>query len=1357
MFSKSSKSLHQFSGIALALLFLGSFCCGAAEAQTTPIVTASFAQGLNHPSGWGAIQQTAVDSFGDWLIADWANGALYEFPAGGGAEITLLPAGSFGGYANPGVLIDPGNNLYLEANYNNCLMEFPYDPATHNWDGLSAVTAANPTTGICPNTVEGTSPNIFAHYNISGANYPGYFQPVGVAIGNNDNMIIGSENSGNFIFSLAVNGAWSNPTVGAVTLLVDPMEKRAISVAQDKFGNVYFIEDSGGLPGVYEIPAGETGLTSDSGLTRVDPNLPSVSGIITDPNGNLYVSDSTDGVFMIPNPSGTPETNSAVLLTPVPAQGEVAIDWTRHILYVPTTQTQSNGQADVAEVTFNSVEFGSTTPGTATAAQTVLFGFSGSATPASIVVAEAGNSNPDFAVATGGSCAAGTAYSAQSSCTVNVTFNPHSAGSVAAELQMLDASGNVLASIALHGTGIDAAVQVLPGAQSAIGAGLKTPSQIAVDAAGNVYVADPGLGTVTMYPQGSGAVASTTTIGTGLTQPTGVAVDGAGDVFIADSGDGTVYEVPEGSKGLNAAGQLALKTGLGTNLKLAVDGSGHLYVSDPDNSRVVELWDFGASVGLLATAEKDLIVGPNQPTALAVDQSGNLYAAGETNLLEWPAQMPAGQNNWTVFAGITLSNATGLAVDPSGAVYVTETGGTMRIPNIGGTLEPADATTVAAQVTAPTSVALDAQGNLYVADATALNVNLTGASASYNFGTLATTTSTSTQIFTIQNIGNAQLTVTGFSSTPDYSATANTCTGTAVAAGANCTATVTFNPGPGDTGTLTGQVLVQGNVANSPVGVIGTGVGAPLAQSTSSMASAGTPTVNGAPVNVTVAPASGSTPVPTGEVTLTVSGNGITPFTVTVPLSGGVAQFDPQNLPVGTYTFAAAYGGDRSYLRSSASATVTIAAGAVVMTQPKTIPLESFTMPQSLQASLGSGTGYLVLCENPTTGCNSAYDGSDLTWDYTYPVTIAAANGSPLTCVPVYATVNGAQTLERENCGEVSYELTSGVNDCDYAVSSGVGPVLPVDVSSTNGSAPMNTTCLEVNDSNTTIPDIMTFYTVTPVYSGADVQGDSPNPNYVSFTGTPISFWALRNPMVQISSSSPSLTVGAGSSTQTTLTLTSVLGYGYVSRGSTLNNYSLPLDLSCDGLPAYATCTFTYSAPIASDPNPNGVACPPGSTTQYCAVNVGPTPGITLSGGSACSTSDGCIGPGTVTMTISANVSTGASASLRTDSGDLAFAAMFGLGLFGLTFRKKARRWSGFLLLACVLLCGGGMVGITACGTTNLSPGTANTTPAGTYNVTVTAKETGSIQVTVNGAPETVYGNTNQMSLPYTIPVTFAK
>ena len=96
-----------------------------------------------------------------------------------------------------------------------------------------------------------------------------------------------------------------------------------------------------------------------------------------------------------------------------------------------------------------------------------------------------------------------------------------------------------------------------------------------------------------------------------------------------------------------------------------------------------------------------------------MDSNENLYVADGSNLIE---VTPSGTQTTVV---TSLGAAVGLAVDPSGSVYVAQSGGTIRIPNESGTLNPADQTMIAPSVTAPTSVALDQKENVYIADATA--------------------------------------------------------------------------------------------------------------------------------------------------------------------------------------------------------------------------------------------------------------------------------------------------------------------------------------------------------------------------------------------------------------------------------------------------------------------------------------------------------------------------------------------------------------------------------------------------------------------------------------------------------------
>jgi hypothetical protein len=1310
-----------FACVLTLLLVCGSFSKGV-EAQTTPLVTGSFATSLTSPTGLGGVVQTALDSYGDWLVLDYVNGGLYEYPAGGGAMITLVPTGTISsnsGYQNPGITLDSYNNLYVAGNFNNCLLLFPYDAAKKTWDGLSTL---NTTTNTGPDQC-GAAPYSFAQYGLITEIPPetvNYIQPWGLATLPNNVLAVASQDGPNFIFTLPVsypgnttctNGNCS-PTAapGQATLILLKMTKRANSVAADKFGNIYFVEDSGGLPGAYMIPAGQTAVPADTAaaIVRVDPTLPSVTAVATDANGNVYVSDSTDGVYIVPNPSGTPNTAAAALITPVPAVGQVSVDSVNGIVYVPTS---SQG---LSKVFFNAAELGTTATGApAATSQTVQFSFSAAETPGSFVIQEAGAATPDFVIASGGTCVAGTAQAAQSSCTVNVTLSPNTAGDVSAKLVMLDASNNILDSITVQGVGTGSALQVTPAIQTAIGAGLKTPSQVAVDAGDNTYVADSGLGAVVMYPKGYGAVAATATVGTGLTAPTGVAVDGAGDVFIADSGN--VYEVPEGAAGLNAAGQVTLKGGLGTGLQLATDGFDDLFIADPANHRVVKLGNVGGTFGPLTQAETDL-GGFNAPSALAVDQSGDLYVADGSNLFE---VTPAGTQTTLL---TTLSNATGLAVDASGAVYVAESGGTVRIPNIGGTLTTADETTIAATVTSPTSVAIDSTDDLYVTDAVAEDVAFVSADASLNFGTLTSPTGSQTGSITVVNDGNAPFNFTGFTSTADFSETTTSCV-SPEAVGASCSATITFNPGPGDGGSLSGELLVQTGAANSPVGVNVVGVGVTLAGSTTKV-SVTNASVDGAPAVITVTSTSGTGAAPTGQVTLTVTGTTLTaPVVVTGTLVNGTITLTPPQLPAGTYTFAVSYQGDRTYGPSTASVQVVVAVGAVTLTQAPLTQSQSLVELNGVWYVLAGGQG----AEQP-------YDGSVLQYDYSYPVVIAATDGVPLIGQPVY---NDKGTQIATNYGSVTYQgaPTAGC--------------LPVPVSNT-GTAPFTASCLPIDTSNTSIPDLETTYTITPVYSplgtGSSCNPTCPtNPNYSTVTGTPITLTALRNPLVQITASPAALTVAPGSTVTTTLTLSSVLGYGIAGAGGLLNNYSLPVQLSCDGLPAYATCSFSYPTPDPSDPQSVDVGPAPGTMLSYMGGTAGPC------AAAAPGAIGGCFGPGTVVMTINTNIPTGV-AELHRGRGEAVFAAMFGLGLLGFAFGKKKTLRGSLPTLVCLLICSGIMAGISGCSTKQLGTTTGNPTPAGTYTVIVTAKQVGSQVITQY--PGIVYGNSNQMSLPFTMSVT---
>jgi hypothetical protein len=1397
MATTSFAAVRRFTGFAITLLFCLSLS-GKAVGQSAPLVTVSSAAGLSHPTGWGTIQQTAIDSFGDWFVVDYANGALYEFPAGGGAAVTLAPpspsASLGGGYQNPGIAIDPNNNIFLEANWNNCLVMFPFNAATGTWTGLNDggandLSSANPTTTICTNSGKNNEPEAWAQYSVAdltGTGLPGYFQPWGIAIGNNDNLIFGDNggNDGIAIHSILVNGAWSNPTPAGVNWVpATGLSERPMSIAQDPQGNAYFVEDytctncnSAIVPGVLEIPASTKSgaFTSDcplhangtsepptgsSCLNRVDPNLPQSAGVITDAAGNLYISDAQTGVFMVPNSAGTPQTSSAVMISGVPAQGGVSIDWARNVMYVPTAQKQANGQADVAMVGFGSAEYGSSPVGaTVATGANVVFGFNGSVTPASFSIVEDGVQNPDFAI-TGGTCTTGTAYAANQSCLENVSFTPHSAGSVSAKLLMLDSKSNILASMVLHGSGLGANIQATPSLQSTIAGSLKTPNQIAADAMGNLYVADSGLGKVFMYAAGGSS--SGVSVGTGLTAPTGVAVDGAGDVFIADSG--SVYEVPFGPTGLNSAGQVTLVSGLGaTGLQLAADGSGHLYIADPSNGRVVKVSDIGASTASnLGLGSTFFTTGFTSPSAVAVDSNNNLYVVDGSNLFELADGIGA-----PITLLNNLSNATSLAVDPSGAVYIAAAGGTMRIPLVGGKLMQDDQTAIAASVTNPTSITLDRWGNIYLADGTALNVQMVSVNGTISLPQPGSLTSSTTNTATIVNAGNSPLTISGYTSTNsvDFTAADGSCEGDSpLAAGGTCQVVITFAPGAGEQGTLTSQIGITSTAVNSPIMVTANGNALSLSTSIASATVASAAEVVNTPFTVTVTPKSGAG-VPSGEVTVSYPS-----WTVTIPSSGtnagiptinpitstvkgtldatGKATFALAPVLAGTDTFTVNYGGDRVYGRSTFTITSAVAKSAVMGIQLPAFPDATDIDLPFVTASNGNGT--------------VPYDGTELPWQYNFKMTVNTAAGIPTGTLTIMDSVTScppgtsAGGIGAATCILPGYSTPGGYSGVACPNVAGAG-VLTIENSggTTGAQSAFPTSCLWFVPQGVTYSPVIFTHYLSPVYSG--------DANFLAFNGpTPTLIQSVRGPVLQIAqagnstsmTAAPTLSITPGSTASMNLTLTSMLGYGIAGANGQLNASNFPVTLSCDNLPPHTQCSFTYPNPDPNVANAVDIPCPSGATTTEIA-----------DGSVSCT-------PGLATVTFYTDVSAGTGTSMIARTSSVALAAIFGFGMIGLFFRRKAFEKARLMMLVFLMIVGTALAfSVTACNTTTLGSQASLATPAGTYAVTITADEVGTLCVSSPGAAGDncivpgsgattnngilVYGSQNQVSLPFYVNLT---
>ena len=181
---------------------------------------------------------------------------------------------------------------------------------------------------------------------------------------------------------------------------------------------------------------------------------------------------------------------------------------------------------------------------------------------------------------------------------------------------------------------------------------------LAADGAGNLYITDGGNHRVRKVDAQTGII--TTVAGTGaygdsgdggpatrarLRGPGGLAVDGAGNLYIADSGNNRVRKVDAatqvitavagtGARGDSGDGGPATRARIATLTDLAVDGMGNLYIAD-DNSQRVRRVD--ARTGIIRTVAGTGARGDSgdgglateaafyEPATVAVDGTGNLY------------------------------------------------------------------------------------------------------------------------------------------------------------------------------------------------------------------------------------------------------------------------------------------------------------------------------------------------------------------------------------------------------------------------------------------------------------------------------------------------------------------------------------------------------------------------------------------------------------------------------------------------------------------------------------------------------------------------------------------------------------
>jgi 6-phosphogluconolactonase (cycloisomerase 2 family) len=220
------------------------------------------------------------------------------------------------------------------------------------------------------------------------------------------------------------------------------------------------------------------------------------------------------------------------------------------------------------------------------------------------------------------------------------------------------------------------------------GTGLHFPSAVAVDARGNRYVANRAANSVTVYSSNArGNAAPLRTIAgahTGLNVPTGLALDARGDVYVANrSGNAiTVYAPAANGNAVPIRTIEGSMTDLNEPTSIAVDAKQSVYVTNLGD-RSVTSFARGAS-GDVAPVR---IIRGNRAKltaafAIAVDRTGTVYVVNSddkavTGVLVFGPHANGDVAPARVIAGpaTKLETPSGVAVDPRGAIFVSDHGG----------------------------------------------------------------------------------------------------------------------------------------------------------------------------------------------------------------------------------------------------------------------------------------------------------------------------------------------------------------------------------------------------------------------------------------------------------------------------------------------------------------------------------------------------------------------------------------------------------------------------------------------------------------------------------------------------------